>query len=210
MSSSRPIIKDYRGAGPPPDNGTLLEWVEAYQSGDEAALNEIVTSTRRFIYDIAVPFSSVWGGDVPLEDLLQVGTMGMLRACKKFNLNHANRSFLAYAKQCVKSAVMAEVKKEDEEYHDFETPLSRRCDEEFIADPRPAFPHIAEWMLDMVLEPREAQVISYRFWDRYSYRQTARLMGCNDKTAKAIEQRALATLKQALQGESSLIRTPQK
>lgn len=60
--------------------------VAAYQEGDQAAGERVIAHNERLIYDIAAHYYHARvTGDVGMEDLMQLGRMGILRAMRKFD-----------------------------------------------------------------------------------------------------------------------------
>jgi RNA polymerase primary sigma factor len=73
-----------------------------YRKGDDSAAAQIIAHNERAIYRIARRYQ-VTGvcGDVPLEDLMQLGRMGMLRALEDFDLSSGHK-FITYAWQWIR------------------------------------------------------------------------------------------------------------
>ena len=75
--------------------------VEKAQSGDEGALNTLITTNMRFVAQVANRFQ---GYGVEFEDLMQEGALGMLHAAGKFDLSKGV-NFLSYAVYWIKRAM---------------------------------------------------------------------------------------------------------
>ena len=72
------------------DNLALLERV---QSGDDAALDELVRANMGLVKSLALRFT---GRGADYEDLVQLGTIGMLKAARNFDFEQ-NTRFSTYA-----------------------------------------------------------------------------------------------------------------
>lgn len=75
----------------------LRKLICAHRNGDTEAAASILAHNERAIFRIARRYQSTGRcGDVPLEDLMQLGRMGMLRALEDFDLQSGHK-FLTYA-----------------------------------------------------------------------------------------------------------------
>lgn len=70
-----------------------LDCIIAAQNGDEAALSELVENNMGLVRSVALRFC---GRGTEYEDLIQIGTIGMLRAIRTFDVNLGN-AFSTYA-----------------------------------------------------------------------------------------------------------------
>jgi len=74
-------------------NEDLLRLLELAQSGDDAALEKIVEENIGLVHSIVRRFS---GRGYEMEDLFQIGSMGLVKAIKKFDTGF-DVKFSAYA-----------------------------------------------------------------------------------------------------------------
>lgn len=65
-------------------NEKLISLIERAASGDAVAMDEIVRSNERLIWDVAKRF---YGRGCEAEDLFQLGAMGLIKAVKNFDLS---------------------------------------------------------------------------------------------------------------------------
>jgi RNA polymerase sigma-32 factor len=72
-----------------------------YQAGDAAAGERLVRSCMPFVIRIALDYRK-WG--IPLEDIIQQGNIGLLRALRKFDLAHACR-LTTYASYWIRAEI---------------------------------------------------------------------------------------------------------
>jgi RNA polymerase primary sigma factor len=79
-----------------------VELARRAQAGEPAALDEMVRRNLRFVVSIAKQYTN---SGVPLEDLVNEGNMGLIRAAKRFDVNRGYR-FISYAVWWVKQAIL--------------------------------------------------------------------------------------------------------
>jgi len=80
------------------------------KKGDKKAKEKIVLAMQRWVVKVALKYSKV--SSAPLEDLIQEGNIGLLKALERFDLKRENR-FLTYAafwvEQYIRRAVLKEL-----------------------------------------------------------------------------------------------------
>lgn len=78
------------------------ELAKQASTGDEVALDKIVKSNLRFVISVAKQYQN---RGLPLEDLVNDGNFGLIRAAKKFD-NNRGFKFISYAVWWIRQAIM--------------------------------------------------------------------------------------------------------
>ncbi len=79
-----------------------VELAKRMERGDESARDELVLANLRLVVSVAAKYR---GHNVPLEDLIQEGNMGLMRATNKFDYRRGFK-FSTYAIWWIKQAIM--------------------------------------------------------------------------------------------------------
>lgn len=79
-----------------------VELAKQIEAGDMDARDELVEANLRLVISIAIKFQ---GSNVPLEDLIQEGNLGLIRAADKFDYRKGFK-FSTYAIWWIKQAIM--------------------------------------------------------------------------------------------------------
>ncbi|SKA81773.1 RNA polymerase, sigma 27/28 subunit, RpsK/SigK [Caloramator quimbayensis] len=77
-----------------------------YKSGDESAKNELITRNLRLVAHIIKKFSPQ-GRDA--DDLISIGTVGLIKAIESFDYNKGNR-LATYAAKCIENEILMYVR----------------------------------------------------------------------------------------------------
>jgi RNA polymerase primary sigma factor len=79
--------------------------IAVYRTGDNAAAERLIAHNERAIFRLARRYYATGVcGDVPMDDLMQMGRMGILRAMQDFDLDSDN-TFMTYAWGWIRSAI---------------------------------------------------------------------------------------------------------
>lgn len=90
---------------------TNEEIVERFQDGNQSALGALVEKNQGLVRSRASYFYKSHGNDLELEDLVQSGMLGMIRAAEKFDLTLGYK-FTTYAYKWIDKAIRKAINKE--------------------------------------------------------------------------------------------------
>lgn len=90
---------------------TNEEIVERFQQGNQNALSALVEKNQGLVRSRASYFYRSHGNDLDLEDLVQSGMLGMIRAAEKFDLSLGYK-FTTYAYKWIDKAIRKAINKE--------------------------------------------------------------------------------------------------
>lgn len=80
-----------------------------YQTGDKKALDYIIESNIRIVYKIANKYKNM-NKIMDVEDLIQVGTIGLMKAAEKYDFNNEKKAkFITYAVHYINRYIQAGV-----------------------------------------------------------------------------------------------------
>ena len=79
-----------------------IELAKRIENGDESALDQMIRSNLRLVVSVATKYQ---GYNVPLEDLIQEGNLGLIKAARKFDYRR-NFRFSTYAIWWIRQGVM--------------------------------------------------------------------------------------------------------
>ena len=79
-----------------------IDIAKRIENGDESALNQMIRSNFRLVVSVATKYQ---GYSVPLEDLIQEGNLGLVKAAKKFDYRK-NFRFSTYAVWWIRQSIM--------------------------------------------------------------------------------------------------------
>lgn len=82
------------------------EYLERYKEGDQEAREVLVYRNMRLVAHIAKKYQ---GTGYEMEDLLSVGTIGLIKAVNTFDLEKGSR-FATYAAKCVENAILSQMR----------------------------------------------------------------------------------------------------
>ena len=81
------------------------ELIKRFREGDKSALSELCSLNLGFVRTVALTGYRAYGSDLPLEDLIQEGMIGLIKAAGRFDLERSEK-FLTYAWWYVISAIL--------------------------------------------------------------------------------------------------------
>ncbi|MBQ2705482.1 MAG: RNA polymerase sporulation sigma factor SigK [Agathobacter sp.] len=189
--------------------------LERYKQGDLKAKEELILHNMRLVAHVAKKYQS---GEDELEDLISIGTIGLLKAVSTFDFNYGNR-FATYAIRCIENELLMHFRrtkkmkmevslfepigtdKEGKQIHLMEVLLVDGMDVSKQMEQNRDIDLIRN-CIDEVLTKREAMIIKKRYGlfgeKELTQREIAASMGISRSYVSRIEKRALEKLKDIL------------
>ena len=91
----------------PLDSETELEYIERAENGDEEAKSKLIEHNLRLVVYIGKKFA---GANVDMEDLISVGSIGLIKAINSFKLEK-NIKLATYASRCIENEILMHLRK---------------------------------------------------------------------------------------------------
>lgn len=189
--------------------------LERYKQGDLKAKEELILHNMRLVAHVAKKYQS---SEEELEDLISIGTIGLLKAVSSFDFNFGNR-FATYAIRCIENELLMHFRrtkktkmevslyepigtdKEGKQIHLMEVLLIDEMDVSAQMEQNRDIDLIRGHM-DQVLSAREAFIIKKRYGlfgeEELTQREIATTLGISRSYVSRIEKRALEKLKMIL------------
>lgn len=201
---------------PPLSQNEEKKCLERIKQGDLGAKEELILHNMRLVAHVAKKYQS---NEEEIEDLISIGTIGLLKAVSTFDYNFGNR-FATYAIRCIENELLMYFRKnkktkvevslfepigtdkEGKQIHLMEVLLVDDIDVSKQMEKNRDI-HLIKAHIDEVLSEREALIIKKRyglFGEReLTQREIATSMGISRSYVSRIEKRALEKLKSLLQ-----------
>ncbi len=191
------------------------ECLKRLKEGDLGAKEELVLHNMRLVAHVAKKYQ---GSEEEIEDLISIGTIGLLKAVSTFDFHYGNR-FATYAIRCIENELLMHFRrnkkaklevslfepigtdKEGKQIHLMEVLL---VDDVDIAKQMEVNRDIGliKKHMDEVLTDRESQIIRKRYGlfgeQELTQREIAREMGISRSYVSRIEKKALEKLKKII------------
>jgi len=84
------------------DGNEQIELAIKAKNGDQAAMNRLIQSNLRFVLKVAKEYSYT---GMPLEDLIQEGNLGIIKAVEKFDTEKGYK-FISYAVWWIRQSIL--------------------------------------------------------------------------------------------------------
>ena len=184
--------------------------------GDAQAKEELILHNMRLVAHVAKKYQNE---EDEIEDLISIGTIGLLKAVSTFDYNYGNR-FATYAIRCIENELLMYFRKnkrrkmevslyepigtdkEGKQIHLMEVLLIDEVDVAKQMEIRRDIDMIKKNFVD-VLSPRERMIINKRYGlyteREMTQREIAKEMGISRSYVSRIEKKALEKLKNMLQ-----------
>lgn len=185
------------------------------KNGDLNAKEELVLHNMRLVAHVAKKYQS---SEEEMEDLISIGTIGLLKAVDTFDYDFGNR-FATYAIRCIENELLMHFRrskktkmevslfepigtdKEGKQIHLMEVLLVDDVDVAMQMEIHRDV-DILKHQMDRVLSPREALIIKKRYGlfgeEELTQREIAKSMGISRSYVSRIEKKALEKLKNLL------------
>ena len=82
--------------------GEEKEYLERFKEGDQSARDMLIEHNMRLVAHVVKKYQ---GSDYDMEDLLSVGTIGLIKAVNTFNVDKGSR-LATYAARCVENEIL--------------------------------------------------------------------------------------------------------
>lgn len=82
------------------------EYLERYKEGDQEARAMLINRNMRLVAHVIKKYQ---GSDYEMEDLLSVGTIGLIKAVNTFDMEKGSR-LATYAAKCVENAILSQMR----------------------------------------------------------------------------------------------------
>ena len=185
------------------------------KAGDEQAKEKLILHNMRLVAHVAKKYQNE---EDEIEDLISIGTIGLLKAVSTFDYDFGNR-FATYAIRCIENELLMHFRKskklkmevslfepigtdkEGKQIHLMEVLLVDEIDiEKQLETCRDVY--LIKKNLDTVLDEREAMIIKKRYGlsgeKEQTQREIARSMGISRSYVSRIEKKGLEQLRNML------------
>lgn len=195
-------------------------YIQRWEAGDETAKDILIERNLRLVAHIARKYT---GPQVPSDDLISIGTIGLIKAVSTYNSSKASR-LAAYAARCIENEILMSLRATKRVRTEFSLsdPIGTdsdgneiRLDDVLGTDPDDILNSISLKMqihkllesLDEVLTCREKEVIISRYGLAgavpRTQREVAASLGISRSYVSRIEKKAMEKLKEALKDEKA-------
>lgn len=199
MNTNKGILKDEQ------------ELIQKAQGGDSESIEEIIINYKALVRSIArSKFFLISGGES--DDLVQEGTIGLLKAIREYRAEKNKGGFAAFAAVCIRSKITDAMRAYSREKHKplntATTLLAGENEEEYLSDcdmqaTDPLSNYIDEEETEIfykkiasVLNARQAQVLKL-YLEGYSYKEIAEALSVSNKTVDNMLSTAKDKIKKA-------------
>ena len=205
----------------PPSAKEEKEYLKKCKEGDWQARNQLIERNMRLVAYIAKKYQQ---SGVEMEDLISIGTIGLIKGVDSFREDKKIR-LATYCARCVENEILMylrSVKKTARDVYLFDTIGSDKegneinlfdvleYEEEDIADRLTRKEHIGklEQYMEQTLTPREKEILCLRYGiqakEQKTQREIAEIYQISRSYVSRIEKKALLKLREVFQAENNL------
>ena len=202
---------------PPLQAQEEAEAIAGCQKGDLSCRNRLIEHNLRLVVYIAKKFEN---SNVPLEDLISIGTIGLMKAVGSFKQDYGSR-FATYAIRCIDNEMLMHFRSRkkargevslfepigmDKEGNQIQLVDVLELDEADVAEHVQTSEQIAQLMANIanVLSPREYLIVKQRFGldgeEECTQREISAKLGISRSYVSRIEKKALIKLRKIVSG----------
>lgn len=196
-------------------------YISLYESGDENAKDVLIERNLRLVAHIAKKYT---GTGYPTDDLISIGTIGLIKAVNTYSSKKATR-LATYAAKCIENEILMSIRstKKNKAEVSLSVPIGvdrdgneisfndiLGTDPDAILDDISLKIQVSKLMkaIDTVLTEREKTVVLNRYgifgYKPRTQREVAVLLGISRSYVSRIEKKALQKLHEALKHENSV------
>ncbi len=182
-------------------------------NGDLTARNHLIEHNLRLVVYVAKRYET---NITNLEDLISIGTMGLIKAIETFNIEK-NIKLATYASRCIDNEILMYLRKKSKQKNEVSIDEPLKCDydgnELLLSDILSESDNVVLDNIDDneekeklykaidTLKAREKQILSMRyglFSKEYTQKETAELLGISQSYISRLEKRIIKKLKACL------------
>ena len=191
------------------------ECFEKIKSGDKSAKNMLIEHNLRLVAHIIKKYYS---NSVEQDDLVSIGTIGLIKASSTFDYDKGTR-FATYAARCIENEILMYFRNKKKYAQDISLSEPIECDKDgnalsiidIMADEKSITEDIEEKLraenlhkiIDSELLPREKEIIFLRYGlmgkRAYTQREVAKKLAISRSYVSRIEKKAMEKLKAKLE-----------
>ncbi len=191
------------------------ECFEKMAAGDKAARAKLIEHNLRLVAHIIKKY---YGNSAEQDDLISIGTIGLIKAVATFNYEKGAR-FVTYASRCIENEILMYFRNKKKYAQDvsFTEPIDSDKDGntlsliDIMADERSVAEDIEDKLRDerlykvinSALSEREKEIIYLRYGldgrRAYTQREVAKHLGISRSYVSRIEKKALETLREQME-----------
>lgn len=190
-------------------------FLERFFRGDMEARNMLVEHNLRLVAHIAKKYNQ---GDRDCDDLISIGTIGLIKAINTFNAKSGNR-LVTYASRCIENEILMHLRSEKKKAREVSIYEPIGTDKEgnsihlldVIEADSPDYAaefdlnNELRWLyenIDRVLSPEECDLVKKRYGifgeHEYTQRELAKNLGISRSYVSRLEKKCLQKLRNAL------------